>query len=260
MSAYFLLALPRLHAELAPLPEDCLTLWPGLPHCPQNAWAPALPWPPALAAACLSDFERACRDGASGAPVHALGAAHAPSDLSAAERQALREMAGMPAQEPEQPLRQTAQQVLILAWLQEKQALDMAELEKKISASRRALNSLLSGRTRVGAPSFMPDDKELPDWKKVLASALAFLPDMPERTAFWISSPSMIQALAELQTEAFSHETETEDLPALPEGCLVQHTTGAALASLCGRSASERLSRELGPAQFERRIVLVYPN
>ena len=180
MHAYFLLSLPRLHPELASLPEGCRTLWPGLPRRPEHAWAPELPWPPALAQACLADYERACRDGASGAPVHALGAEHAPADLSDAERRALREMAGMPAEEPEQPLRQTAQQVLLLTWLQEKQALDMAELEKKISASRRELAGLLSGRTRVGEASFLPRDNDLPDWKKTLAAALAFLPDMPE--------------------------------------------------------------------------------
>ena len=32
MHAYFLLSLPRLHPELASLPEGCRTLWPGLPR------------------------------------------------------------------------------------------------------------------------------------------------------------------------------------------------------------------------------------
>ena len=63
MHAYFLLSLPRLHPELASLPEGCRTLWPGLPRRPEHAWAPELPWPPALAQACLADYERACRDG-----------------------------------------------------------------------------------------------------------------------------------------------------------------------------------------------------
>ena len=49
MHAYFLLSLPRLHPELASLPEGCRTLWPGLPRRPEHAWAPELPWPPALA-------------------------------------------------------------------------------------------------------------------------------------------------------------------------------------------------------------------
>ena len=256
MHAYFLLSLPRLHPELASLPEGCRTLWPGLPRRPEHAWAPELPWPPALAQACLADYERACRDGASGAPVHALGAEHAPADLSDAERRALREMAGMPAEEPEQPLRQTAQQVLLLAWLQEKQALDMAELEAKISASRRELAGLLSGRTRVGEASFVPDDRELPDWRKTLAAALAFLPDMPDTPVFCISSPSMAQACAELA------EASTADAPAaypLPEGTRALCVNAAALASLCGRSQAERLARALRTDQLERLIILLLP-
>ena len=253
MDAYFLLALPRLHPELASLPEGGATLWPGLPRRPESAWAPAMPLSPVIASACLADYERACRDGASGAPVHALGAEHAPADLSDAERRALREMSGLPAEAPEQPIRQTAQQVLLLAWLQEKQALDMAELEKKISDSRRSLASLISGRTRVGEASFLPDDNELPDWKKTLAAALAFLPDMPENTAFWVSSPAMAQALSEL---------EGDTLPAgslgLPGGRALR-VKAAALAALCGHSASERLERGLGSGQLERPLILVLP-
>ena len=253
MDAYFILALPRLHPELARLPEGAVTLWPGLPRRPEHAWAPAMPLSPAIASACLADYERACRDGASGAPVHALGAEHAPADLSDAERRALREMSGLPAEAPEQPLRQTAQQVLLLAWLQEKQALDMAELEKKISASRRELASLISGRTRVGEASFLPADNDLPDWKKTLAAALAFLPAMPETTAFWVSAPAMSQAISEL---------EGETLPAgslgLPGGHALR-VKAAALAALCGRSASERLERGLGAEQLERPLCLLLP-
>ena len=253
MDAYFLLALPRLHAELAALPEGGVTLWPGLPRRPEGAWSPAMPLSPAIASACLADYERACRDGASGSPVHALGAEHAPADLSDAERRALREMSGLPAETPEQPLRQTAQQVLLLAWLLEKQALDMAELEKKISDSRRSLASLISGRTRVGEASFLPDDNELPDWKKTLAAALAFLPDMPENAAFWVSSPSMAQAALELEGEALS--PESLGLP----GARALRVTASALAALCGRSAAERLERGLGTAQLERTLILVLP-
>ena len=250
MDASFFLALPRLHAELSALPEGAVTLWPGLPRRPEHAWAPAMPLSPAIASACLADYERACRDGASGAPVHALGAEHAPADLSEAERRALREMSGLPAEEPEQPLRQTAQQVLLLAWLQEKQALDMAELEKKISASRRELAGLLSGRTRVGEASFLPRDNDLPDWKKTLAAALAFLPDMPENTAFWVSSPAMAQAASEL---------EGEEADSLPAGSRAFRVSAAALAALCGRSAAERLERALGKEQLGRTLTLVLP-
>ena len=257
MDAYFLLALPRLHAELSALPSGGVTVWPGLPRRPENAWAPALPLSPAIAAACLADYERACRDGASGAPVHALGADLSPADLSDAEKRALREMAGMPAEEPELPLRQTAQQVLLLAWLQEKQALEMAELEKKISASRRELAGLLSGRTRVGEASFLPDDNELPDWKKTLAAVLAFLPDMPEQAAFWVSSPAMAQAVSELEAEDLAPDFLGPD--AVPAGSRLIRVTASSLASLCGHSATERLSRALEPAQLERSIILVLP-
>ena len=253
MDAYFLLALPRLHAELAALPEGGVTLWPGLPRRPENAWVPAMPLSPSLSSACLADYERACRDGASGSPVHALGAEHAPADLSEAERRALREMSGLPAEAPEQPLRHTAQQVLLLAWLQEKQALDMAELEKKISASRRELSSLISGRTRVGEASFLPADNDLPDWKKTLSAALAFLPDMPDNTALWISSPSMAQAVAELESEACP--AESLGLP----GARALRVKAADLASLCGRSSADRLARGLDAAQFERSLILVLP-
>jgi len=255
MHAYFLLALPRLHAELASLPEGCATLWPGLPHRPENAWAPAMPLSPMYASACLADYERACRDGASGAPVHALGAEHAPADLSEAERRALREMAGMPAEEPERPLRQTAQQVLLLTWLQEKQALDLAELEKKISVSRRELASLISGRSRVGETSFVPHDSDLPDWKKTLAAALAFLPDMPDVPAFWVSSPAMAQAAGELT----GSELDAGERSLLPANCRPLHVKATELASLCGHSAAERLTRGLGADQLERPVLLLLP-
>ena len=170
MTAPFLLTLPRLHVELAPQAEGCLTLWPGLPRRPEHAWAPAMPWSESMAASCLADYERAGRDGASGSPVLTMSAESAPVDLSPAERRALREMAGLPAEEPEQPLRLTAQQVLLLIWLQEKQALDMAELERKISESRRALSGLISGVTRKSSSPSLPAESELPDWKKVSAS------------------------------------------------------------------------------------------
>ena len=49
MDAYFILALPRLHAELANLPEGAVTLWPGLPRRPEHAWAPAMPLSPVIA-------------------------------------------------------------------------------------------------------------------------------------------------------------------------------------------------------------------
>ena len=95
-----LLSLPYLHAALSPDETACRTLWPGLPGRPENAWEPAMPWSAPMAAACLADYERACRDGASGSPVLTLGADAAPADLSPAERRALREMTGLPCALP----------------------------------------------------------------------------------------------------------------------------------------------------------------
>ena len=76
---------------------------------------------------------------------------------------------------------------------------------------------------------------------------------MPENTAFWVSSPAMAQALSEL---------EGDTLPAgslgLPGGRALR-VKAAALAALCGHSASERLERGLGSGQLERPLILVLP-
>lgn len=254
MEHLFLLAVPRLHAELSPLPADCRTLWPGLPRRPEQAWEPSYPMPATLAAACLADFERACRDGATGAPVLTMGAEHAPADLSDAERRALREMAGQPAEEPEQPLRQQAQQVLLLLWLQEKQALDMAALEQKIRDSRRELASLISGRSRVGEAPAMPAENDLPDWKRALAAELAFLPDMPAPKALYVTSPAMAAAVLEAGAAP-------ADIPvdALPEDCRAVTLPVSELAALCGRTAAERLRRELGN-EWAAPVILCLPS
>ena len=254
MEHIFLLAVPRLHAELSPLPSGCRTLWPGLPRRPEQAWEPSYPLPASLAAACLADFERASRDGASGSPVLTLGAEHAPADLSDAERRALREMSGQPAEEPEQPLRQQVQQVLLLLWLQEKQALDMAELEQKIRDSRRALASLISGRSRVGEAASLPAENDLPDWKRALAAELTFLPDMPAPLALYVTSPAMASAV--LEAGATSAELPAE---ALPADCRAVEMPVSELASLCGRSAAGRLRRELGDL-WTRPIILCLPS
>lgn len=245
------LALPRLHAELFPHIEGCLTLWPGLPGQPDSAWAPSMPWSPAMAAACLAAYERACRDGASGAPVLTLGAETAPADLSEAERRALREMAGLPAEEPQQPLRQNAQQVLLLTWLQEKQALEMAALEQKIGDSRRALSGLISGVTRAAASPRMPEENDLPDWKKTLAAALAFLPDLPEGTAVMVTSRAMAAAVSELDAP------KTEGAPA---GCHAVTVRASALAALCGRASEDRLKRGLPAEQWQRTLTICLPD
>ena len=100
--------------------------------------------------------------------------------------------------------------------------------------------------------SFLPADNDLPDWKKTFAAALAFLPDMPERTALWVSSPAMAQAVNELDTEATTIE-------GLPEACRAVTVKAASLAALCGPSALERLGRALGAEQLERPLCLLLP-
>ena len=251
MNTPLYLALPGLHAEFLPPLENCRTLWPGLPSRPESAWAPALPWSPAMASACLADYERACRDGATGSPVLTLGAEHAPADLSEAERRALREMAGLPAEEPQQPLRQTAQQVLLLVWLQEKQALEMAALEQKIRDSRRNLTGLISGVSRTGFSSAAPDERDLPDWRRTLSAALAFLPDMPDETVFVIGSSSMAAALAELNAPEKTNA---------PEGYRAVSLDVDHLAMLCGRTPHDRLKRALPSDQWQRTLTLLLPN
>lgn len=245
------LALPRLHAELLPHIEGCRTLWPGLPGRPESAWAPVLPWSPSMAAACLADYERVCRDGASGSPVLTLGAESAPADLSEAERRALREMTGLPAEEPQQPLRQNAQQVLLLIWLQEKQALEMAALEQKIGNSRRALSGLISGVDRSAAALRLPGENELPDWKRTLSAALVFLPDLLEDVAVVITSPSMAAAVAEIGTP------QEHDAPARHHAVSVRVSE---LAALCGRTSEDRLRRGLPDEIWQRPLTLCLPD
>jgi hypothetical protein len=81
---------------------------------------------------------------------------------------------------------------------------------------------------------------------------LAFLPDMPERTALWVSSPAMAQAVSELEAEDTTFE-------GLPEACRAVTLKAASLAALCGPSALERLSRALGAEQLERPLCLLLP-
>ena len=251
MHTLFYLALPRLHAELCPPIDGCRTLWPGLPDRPDSAWTPSLPWSPSMAAACLADYERTCRDGASGSPVLTLGAESAPADLSEAERRALREMTGLPAEEPQQPLRQNAQQVLLLIWLQEKQALEMAALEQKIGNSRRVLSGLISGMARAAEAPHLPDEKDLPDWKKTLAAALAFLPDLPENAAVVVTDRAMAAAVSELDAP------KGEEAPAGHHSVTVK---ASALAALCGRTSEDRLKRGLPADQWQRTLTLCLPD
>lgn len=252
MDTSLFLALPRLHAEWLPPLQNCLTLWPGLPGKPDSAWAPELPLSPALSAACLADYERMCRDGASGSPVTTLGAEPAPADLSEAERRALREMAGLPVEEPAQPLRRTAQQVLLLTWLQEKQALDMAELERKISVSRQKIAGLISGTEGRSRRASLPGDSDLPDWKKTLAAALAFVPDMPESVVIAVSSPAMRAEIASMEAS----EAELSDIPA---GYRAVRLPVSAVAALCGRAAHDRLKSALSSDLWQRELTFCLP-
>ncbi|HJD97634.1 hypothetical protein [Mailhella massiliensis] len=249
MDTSLLLFLPRLHAELFPHDTNGLTLWPGLPDRPPHAWEPAMPWPAPMAAACLADYERACRDGASGSPVLAMGAEAAPADLSPAERRALREMAGLPVEQEVAPLRHTAQQVLLLLWLLEKQALDMAALEQKISTSRQALAGLISGRAKDSVPPVLPSEKDLPDWRKALFAALAFVEDMPASTAVAVTSAAMADALA----------GTGEPLPHGDSGKKAVRMEVSALAELCGRDACSLLKRGLEEKHWNRTLTFFLP-
>lgn len=243
-----LLALPYLHAELAPLSANCRTLWPGLPQMPEHAWEPNLPFSAAMALASLADYERACQDGASGAPVLTLGAETAPPGLSAAESRALNEMTGLPQEKEEDPLRHTAQQMLLLLWLMEKQALEMAALESKIGEARITLNGIFSGHAKTKAkPPALPSEADLPNWRKALFAALAFVQDMPEPTAFAITCPSMAKALADAKNAGESPSS------------MPVHVKVSELAALCGRSECARLKRELPKEQWHRSIALFLP-
>ena len=250
METPFTLALPRLHSELFPLPEGCLTLWPGLPCPPEHTWQPDYPWSPDLAAACLEDFRRTSRDGASGAPVLTLGAEPLPADLTPAERNALREMAGTPAEPSSLTPRLQAQQLLLLTWLQESQSLELASLEQRVREHRRDLSSLLSGHSWDEASISTPDDSELPDWKKPLIAALTFLPDMPSPTAFFIVSPSMAEALRPLAAATPS------SFPGHDALCV----SARDLAALCGRSSLEQLKHAVPDEELERTLTLILPH
>ncbi len=223
----FLLALPRLHAEFCVLPRGCRTLWPGLPSPPEQSWQPVYPWHAEQAAACLTDFQRAARDGARGAPVLSLGATPPPVDLSLTERDALREFLGNPAENASLPPRIHAQKMLILAWFQEKQALELASLEAMVRGRQRALSVLISGRAGKDAPAHAPGDDDLPHWTISLTAALTFLPDMPENAVFFVNSRAMSEDLAELESgekracpRCDVLLFNTRDLPGVPRAAL----------------------------------------
>ena len=235
------LALPRLHPELAaasprPLPEGTLFLWPGLPRPPQSGvFAPDSPWTPDQAAACLADFERAGREGVRGAPVaafSALGALGAGDDLSPEERRALSELMGEFSSASDRAVdandetgRQAAQRTLLLAWLQEKQVLELRELEQRVRRGQSALAGLL-GEGVVPEADFVgvaSGGASLPPWRSVLAAASVFLPRSvagSDDTAVLALDRDMVATLAALASDQAAGTNENAWMGAerLPEG------------------------------------------
>ena len=235
------LALPRLHPELAaasprPLPEGTLFLWPGLPRPPQSGvFAPDYPWTPDQAAACLADFERAGREGVRGAPVaafSALGALGAGDDLSPEERRALSELMGELSSASDRAVdandetgRQAAQRTLLLAWLQEKQVLELRELEQRVRRGQSALAGLL-GEGVVPEADFVgvaSGGASLPPWRSVLAAASAFLPRSvagSDDTAVLALDRDRVATLAALASDQAAGTNENAWMGAerLPEG------------------------------------------
>ena len=251
MNSIPLLSFPRLHRELLPSHPECATLWPGLSHAPAGTWVPHLPLSPALADASLSDFRRACRDGACGSPVHALSLEKAPSDITGEELRALRELKGLPPDPPEQPLRAVAQQILILAWLQEEQTLEMALLEQKIRTSRTALKGLITGTASSGLESPQPpSERELPSWEKMLAAFLAFTPDLPAGTALLATSREMSAALKEWLT--------IHPLPC-SDGSTSIRVRISELIGLCPAIYADRLRRDPG-IDASKEISVIIPS
>lgn len=194
--AALVIALPRLHPALVEedaralglnVPEGVRILWPGLPGRPEQAYAPVLPWSPAQAAACLADFEQNARDGAHGLALTPLAAQSLlPSDaaLSPAEQDALARLkdTGTPSAHPDAPSlirlkRENAQRTLLLAWLQEQQVLELAELSRSVAQKQRRLAGLLGD----GYPAPPPDASNRAErpaaaaWRAVLEAAVTLL-------------------------------------------------------------------------------------
>lgn len=231
------LILPRLHRELtAPeglpfplpaLPGGAAALWPGLPHPPDHgAFVPDYAWNSAQAAACVADFEQTGRAGAGGAPVlpfSVAGLLGAGDDLSPEERRALDELTGHrtnpsgqavsavpPSAATAEPAarRAAAQRVLLLAWLQERQVLELRALERKVASGRSALAGLLGeGEAPLAAsgsagsppepwagerPTPGGDDAPLPPWRSVLAAAAVFLPGLAGSAASADDAPRLV--------------------------------------------------------------------
>ncbi|MBP3731277.1 MAG: hypothetical protein J6I40_07405 [Mailhella sp.] len=251
MEHIFLLAAPRLHAELADLPDGCRTFWPGFPDKPEHGWQPEMPWKGPVASACLEDIKRTVLDGALGSPVAAVNAGFLPTGLSEAEIIALQEMTGKSVPQDSVPLKQIAQHLLMLVWIQEKQALDMTNLEYSIAKKRSELNGILFGRKRLLQEKKQPDEGQLPPWQASMAAILAFLPDIPIDSRLYINSSVMAQTLMET---GFTRRQSPQ----------IQNKTilRVRVADLCGMCLSpfrRRLLMELSSEQRERELELLLP-
>ncbi len=249
MNTPFYLAMPRLHTEFLPNIKGCRTLWPGLPSRPETAWEPVMPMSSAMAAACLADYERVCRDGAHGTPVVLPGADFASSGLSEAETRALREMVSLPVEDAAFLLRQQAQQMLLLVWLKEGQALEMAALEHKIKASRKSLAEVISGGTSSSESLPVVDEEALPDWKHSLSAALAFLADFPENTVVVVTHRAMAETLSACgMPHSRGEKCEESQMVDVPV---------ADLAALCGHTVCKKLEESFSSEQWQRTITFL---
>lgn len=198
-SPALVIALPHLHPTLVEeevcalglnVPEGIRTLWPGLPGKPEKAYAPVLPWSVAQASACLADFEQNARDGARGLALMPLAAQSLfPSDavLSPAEQDALARLTERdpPSSKQTSPAipsvarqkQEHAQRTLLLAWLQEQQALELTELTRSVARKQSKLAGLLG----EGFPEPPPDASSRAEcqagtaWRAVLEAAVILL-------------------------------------------------------------------------------------
>ena len=259
MEQLFLLAVPRMHAEIAPLIPGCLTFWPGLPSMPASAWQPDLPWQGATAAACLTDFEQSVRAGARGTPVHAagIGAGQSAGELSYAEITALEAFAGNGKAAAPDVFRQNAQQTLLLAWLMESQSIEIARLETDVCQKRASLFSIISNKKAQNFPFRAIDGSLLPNWRDVLAAMLVFLPDMPVSCSFFINDSDLAQGVLD-QTGKGDREQAYAQAP-LP-CCTAVRMQVQQLAALCGRSRAKRLLIALPPKHHSRLLTIVVPD
>ena len=232
--AHLLLALPRLHAVLAEeegrrlvssLPENMLTLWPGLPEQPEKSLLPDLPWTPAQAAACLADFERSAREGAHGLAVTHLTVRDmqsAAAGLSPEEQDALARLQVMETgEEPEeddsptarQLRRESAQRTLLLNWLQEKQYLELNELSRLVASKQAGLAGILGEGRLPKMKELAAEEPPVPAWRALLDAAAVLLEkEIAEGLRIVALDADMAEALAQIPASR-RVETEGDEVP-----------------------------------------------